>query len=504
VYRRSSKYWPVLFLLTGIFSIVRADPPDTAAARRLTIEAIQCVHNLDITKASLKFDQAIVADPAYTPARFYRSFPLIWRVFANKNTADYDEFMKQADQIFQVAEGNLDKNEKDTDALFTIGMTYLYRAGVYGRFESYFKAAWDARKGYGYLKDCVEINPDYYDAYLGLGVIHYLAAMLPKPLQWMFSIIGVESDTRKGIMEIQRVADKGTFAVAEARFYLGMYYGFLEEDQRGVDMLHSLTDQFPQNVIFRYNLAGAQLRQKNISGARDEFTKLLQSSDTAYGPMAQYSIYRLGECALRMNDFSKAEKLFSQYLQQSNVSHFRAVAYYRIGQCEEAAGDRTKAVASYEKASIVETKHQEDRAAIRRANNALHQPLSPVGLTLFKADNLYYSGQFAPLVTMYQQLLQRSDLSDDEKGEIYHGLGRAFIDMDKIDDAAKILNKVFGLKHITETWIQPWSRYYLAVIASRRGDTDLAQQYIDLALESDNYDYKMWLTFRAERLKERL
>jgi tetratricopeptide (TPR) repeat protein len=105
---------------------------------------------------------------------------------------------------------------------------------------------------------------------------------------------------------------------------------------------------------------------------------------------------------------------------------------------------------------------------------------------------------------MYQQLLQRTDLSDDEKGEIFHGLGRVFIDMNTLDDAARILNKVFGLKHITETWIQPWTRYYLAVIASRRGDTDLAKQYIDLALDADNYDYKMWLTFRAERLKERL
>ncbi len=487
-----------------MFSILRADAPDNTAARRLTIEAIQHVHNLDIPKANLKFDQAIAADPAYSPARFYRSFPLIWRILANKNKIDYDEFMKQSDQIFQAAEENLERNDKDTDALFTIGMTYLYRACVYGRFDSYIKAAWDARKGYRYLQDCVEVNPDYHDAYLGLGAIHYLAAMLPKPLQWMFSIIGVESDTQKGISEIQRVADKGTFATTEAKFYLGMYYGFLEEEQRGVDLLHSLADQFPQNVIFRYNLASAELRQKNITGARDEFTKLLQYGDTAYGPMAQYSVYRLGECALRVNNFPEAIKLFSQYLQQSNVSHFRAVAYYRIGQCEEAIGDRTKALAAYEKASAVETKHQEDRAAIRRAIKAQQQPLSPIGLILLKADNLYYSGEFETLVTMYQQLLQRTDLSDDAKGEIYHGLGRAFIDMNKIDDAARILNRVFGLKHITETWIQPWTRYYLAVIASRRGDKDLAKQYIDLALEADNYDYKMWLTFRAERLKERL
>ena len=504
MHRRSSQFWIGFLLLAGTFSIVRAEIPDNTAARTLTVEAIHAVHALDSATANLKFDQAIAADPACSPARLYRSFHHIWGALANRNKADYEEFMKQADQIFEAAEANLDRNDRDTDALFTMGMTYIYRACVYGRFDSYLKAAWDARKGYSYLEDCVEVNPDYHDAYLGLGAIHYLAAMLPRPLRWMFSIIGVESNTRKGIDEIQRAAEKGYFAKTEAQFYLGMYFGYLEEDQRGVDLLRSLTEEFPRNVIFIYNLAGAELRQRKVARARDQFTKVLQYVGTEYAAMAEYSKYRLGECALRVDNFPEAKKWFSLYLQQTVTSHFWAVAYYRIGQCEEAMGNRAGAVAAYEKASTIGNKHQEDRAAVRRALKALQHPLSQVGLTLLKADNLYYSGEFVTVVNLYQQILRRTDLSDDEKGEIYHGLGRTYLEMNRVDEAAKILNRVFGLKHMTETWIEPWTRYYLAVVASKRGDSDLANQYLDLALSADHYDYKMWLTFRIDRLKERL
>ncbi len=411
------KYGVFLFLLTTFASFsVHADTTDAAAARNSTIEGLQYVYNLDVLNAKNKFDQAISSDPAFSPALLYRSLPLVWRLLANRNQADYDEFMKQADQILQVAEKNLEKNRRDTDALFTIGMTYLYRACVYGRFDSYFKAAWDARKGYSYLEDCVDVDPNFQDAYLGLGAIHYIASMLPRPLRWMFSIIGVESDTRKGIEEIQQVAEKGFYAKTEAQFYLGMYYAYLEEEQHGVDLLNSLAFQFPQNVIFIYNLAGAELRQKHIAQAREQFTKVLQYAKTDYDIMAQYSTYRLGECALRVNNFPEAKKWYSQYLQQLIAPHFRAVAYYRIGQCEEAMGNRQQALANYDNTVAIETRHQEDRAAIRRAQKAQRRPMSPVELILFKNDNLYYAGDYATVVNTYQQLLKRTDLTNDEKG----------------------------------------------------------------------------------------
>ncbi|MGD0338723.1 MAG: tetratricopeptide repeat protein [Bacteroidota bacterium] len=504
MYRRFWKYGVVLFLFITSFSGVHANVLDNIAARKLTIEGLQYAYDLDVANANSKFDQAIDADSTFAPAVLYRSLPLIWKLLANRNQADYDEFMKRADQIFKVAEGSLENKPGDADALFAIGMTYLYRACIHGRFDSYIKAAWDARKGYSYLEDCVEVETNFHDAYLGLGFIHYVAAMLPRPLRWMFAIIGVESDMHKGIAEIQRVTEKGIYAKTEAQFYLGMYYAYLEEEQHGVDLLNSLSTQFPGNVIFIYNLAGAELRQKHVDQARELFKKVLQYAKTDYDIMAMYSTYRLGECALRVNDFPEAKKWFSQYLQQSVAPHFRAVAFYRIGQCEEAMGNRQQALEEYGNAVAIQTKHQEDRVAIRRAQKAQLRPMSSIELILFKTDNLYYAGDYTTVVSAYQQLMKRTDLSDDEKGEIYHGLGRAYIDMNRLDDAAKILNRIFGLKFITETWIQPWARYYLAVVAAKRGDNDLAKQYLDIALDADNYDYKMWLTFRAERLKERL
>ena len=64
-------------------------------------------------------------------------------------------------------------------------------------------------RGKNYLEDVVEKDPTYYDAYLGLGIYHYLADILPKFVKILSFVLGVEGDRDKGIVELNIAAEKG-------------------------------------------------------------------------------------------------------------------------------------------------------------------------------------------------------------------------------------------------------------------------------------------------------
>ncbi len=495
---RAIAFWTIFFL-----SLYSASA-QTQNARQLTIEGLQLFYNLDLNGAYAKFDKACAADRSFPQAALFKSLPSLWKLLSNKSHSDYDRFLILIDTAIDVADARLDRNSRDTDALYSIGTAYLYRAFARGKFESYIKAAWDARKGYKYLEDCIAIDTNYNDAYLGLGAIHYATGTLPKTLRWMLSIISVESDTRKGIEEVARVAEGGRFMKSEAQFYLGMYRAFLEESILGVDLLKNLSAQYPDNVIFLYNYACAEMRQKHLAEARPVFLKIVEIGNKDFDMMTSYSLYRMGETAFRENNYVEALRWYGQFLQRPPTPQFRVVACLRKGICEEILGNRDQAAQDYQTAVSLDGINQEDKAAIRKAERLEKRSLSSVDILLIKADNLFYAGEFSTIISMYNQLLNRDDLTSDEQAEVYNGLGRTYFDLERLDEAKSAFEKVFTFKISSETWIRPWTHYYLAEIAWKRGDKTTARSQIDFALDADDCDYKTWLIFSAERLREKL
>ena len=68
------------------------------------------------------------------------------------------------------------------------------------------------------------------DAYLGLGIFHYYADVLPSVLKVLGMLVGMGGDAERGLAEIQRAVRNGDLVNVEGRFFLAEIYTTFEED----------------------------------------------------------------------------------------------------------------------------------------------------------------------------------------------------------------------------------------------------------------------------------
>ena len=165
-----------------------------------------------------------------------------------KNEEVGEKFRDLSFEAVEIAEARLEKNENDIDAIFFLGGAYGSLGRYYAMTKSFLNAYWYGKKGKNYLEDVVETDSTYYDAYLGLGIYHYLADVLPKFVKILSFILGIEGDKEQGIQEIKIASEKGLYTKTEAMFFLGALYTYREAKyEQAIEIFDKLLEKYPQN-----------------------------------------------------------------------------------------------------------------------------------------------------------------------------------------------------------------------------------------------------------------
>lgn len=188
---------------------------------------------------------------------------LWWRSATENLTADDDErlaerFDKHSRAAVSKAK-RLFKAPKDrvrAEAYFVAGMSL----GVRGQWRltngQFFKAYLDGKKAMKYLKKCVEIDPEFHDAYLGLGIFDYQAAVLPGVLR-LGALLLARGDRARGLERIQRAIDKGAFANRQAASFMLTIYQTTEKDPaKAVALTRRMRKDFP-DAVYYHGVEGA-------------------------------------------------------------------------------------------------------------------------------------------------------------------------------------------------------------------------------------------------------
>ena len=58
------------------------------------------------------------------------------------------------------------------------------------------------------------IEPNYYDAYLAVGVENYLLSLKAAPMRWFLQMNGAETDRDRGIQNLRLTAEKGPLSLS--------------------------------------------------------------------------------------------------------------------------------------------------------------------------------------------------------------------------------------------------------------------------------------------------
>jgi hypothetical protein len=282
---------------------------------------------------------------------------LWWEIQLDPNNRRLDKDLQNA------ATAAIDAAERWTKREPQRAEAWFYLAGAHAPLEQWrilrgqkLAAARDAIGLKNALERTLALDPSLQDAYFGIGLYHYYAAVAPaavKMLRWLLFLPG--GDREAGLREMQRARDGGALLRGEADYQLHWLYIWYEhQPARALELLRGLDAQYPSNPIFLARVAEVErdsLRDHVASSRTWQMLLDRAHAKQVEAPEMTAVRARLG-LALELLAMSDARRAID-LLQSTADSHpatpygAEALAHFVLGRAYDAIGDRDRAASEW-------------------------------------------------------------------------------------------------------------------------------------------------------------
>jgi hypothetical protein len=165
-------------------------------------------------------------------------------------------FDQELDKSSGLSDKILTQNPDDPDALFAKILTLGLRADYVALIEHReFDALKVIKNSRATAERLLMIQPNYYDAYLAIGVENYLFSLKSAPMRWMLQAGGAETDRDRGVQDLRLTAEKGRYLNPYARLLLAVAALRDKDLPKARDLLCALAREFPHNRLYAQELA---------------------------------------------------------------------------------------------------------------------------------------------------------------------------------------------------------------------------------------------------------
>jgi tetratricopeptide (TPR) repeat protein len=377
--------------------------------------------------------------------------------------------------------------------------------------KSLLKAASNGNDGYRILTALIEKKPDYYDAYMGLGLYKIAIGFVPEKFQWILSLVGFNGNIKEGIQLLKTSMQNGRYTKVDSKVFLAIFSLKEKEDgdQQALDFSKQLTKEYPGSAVFKIFYSGLLL-QYGFTGeaiaAADDALSLNKNSFQEEIKKSANAI--LGSAYFRMNDFQKAIPHFEEFMKYVNPEDRYNVYLFTLGISYELTGDRNKALSFYRKVRnnfINERDGELDRFFYRLAQEKINSPLSDFEKKLITAMNLRESNKLIDAINSYQEIItsgiRNKYKSDDDLIRFYFGFGLAYSYNKDFDKAIECFNKCIELNPESEKWLLPHSYFELGKIYYKKGEKKKSDDMFEKIFNYDDFDFKSFLEMRLANYK---
>lgn len=238
-----------------------------ASNKDLVNKLLQLTYNCQFNEAKALINQILQKDSLSIEWNYFKGMVLLRSMSDNHDDKDQlEQFEKVINRVIIIGEERLAQNSNDTSGLFYTGAAYGYLAICHiKKGGSTFKSAFIAKKGLEMHKKLISLFPDYYDAYLSLGIFNYYASDVPWYFKPIVFIFGMSGDKEKAFEYLSLVSEKGTLAVYEAREMLAVFYLVKGDIEQAAILYKSLALQFRLNYKYANSATGLLYAAKHYT-----------------------------------------------------------------------------------------------------------------------------------------------------------------------------------------------------------------------------------------------
>ncbi len=161
--------------------------------------------------------------------------------------------LARADRLAGAA---LARNPRDNNAVFA----KVLRLGLHSDYlalidRKYLAALREMKESRALAERLLASDPNYYDAYLAVGVENYMLSLKPAPVRWILRLAGARTDKEQGLQRLRLTAEKGRYLQPYARLLLAV--AALRDKDRATarHILEGLAREFPENNLYTQELA---------------------------------------------------------------------------------------------------------------------------------------------------------------------------------------------------------------------------------------------------------
>ncbi len=260
--------------------------------------------------ARMVFKQMLATDSLDHAARLYLAGVDHAEMMDREDYSRNDRFEADADATIHLAELDLGAGRDSAWAYLTIGNAHAYVASLEAKAGSWWTAMRRGLKAKGAYLDALKIDPNLYDAYLGLGTYHYWKSAKTEFINWL-PFVGDRKDD--GVSELQLAVDSSLFSNDLALNSLIWIQLERKEPQLALENARILTGKFPQSRLVKWGMAFSCYAAGHMHEAVNYFGEIITSlefdSTQNYFNLIECRYHR-GKILLSVNDSTAARQEF--------------------------------------------------------------------------------------------------------------------------------------------------------------------------------------------------
>jgi len=166
------------------------------------------------------------------------------------------QFEEALDRGQRLADAALAKDASDPNALLAATL----RTGLHSDYlalieKRHLAALSDVKQSRMIAERLLAGHPEYYDAWLAVGVENYLLSLKPAPVRWLLQATGARTDHDTGVAKLRLTAEKGHYLLPFARLLLAVNDMRENLPSHAKEKLQWLAREYPGNRLYKEELA---------------------------------------------------------------------------------------------------------------------------------------------------------------------------------------------------------------------------------------------------------
>ncbi len=489
-------FFVLLFINIGLFG--------QAQIQSLVQQGMNQAYNMELNAAEATFNKILKLRPASPIGYYYIAKIHFWIYLGSRDPGEYSVFIKFADIAQQKVDKLLESKPKDFQMTYIAGNLALYRAMAQATNNSSVDAFWASKKAVSYFEETLELNPKYYDAYLGLGLFDYAMSFVPDFLKWAVNLTGLSSDKARGFRYIKTAFRKGTFDKTEASFHLSKIYSdYLAEYDSAYTLLQSLSARYPNNALFGYQYAITLIKDKQLDKAQDVLNRVIKLHNKKLPHITALAYFRRGEIYFKKNQFRNAIKQYDKFLDSSKELDLTGLAALNTALCYKSLGNEVQFQQNLLLARGGNQDVFEDSYAKQKSDRYLASGILPIELKLIRMKNSLDAGKDRLVYDSLKTEIPKID-NNEMKAVALCYFAEAAQNLKKYQDVIHSADQVKTMNLSSEKWTGPMTQMLLAKARYFSGTKSEVNDLIEEAEDNNNHEFKDLIQSQIEWLKRRL